>query len=102
MKNIVKLLILLTGLFISTNTNAQFLKKLKQRVKDATEESAIMKVEEKTSEKTGELIDKTFDKTLDKLFGGKKKKRNTNGEDGDEMYSDDIYEDNSDATEGGG
>lgn len=85
-----------------SNTEAQFLKKLKQRVKDATEESAIMKVEEKTSEKTGELIDKTFDKTLDKLFGGKKKKGNTNGNDDGETYSDDMYDNDSEASEGGG
>jgi len=104
-----KIVLILCVIFTSYNTEAQFLKRLKERTKQSTEETAIMKVEEKTAEKTAEMIDKVFDKTIDNLFNGKKKKgkkRKQSGDDenysSDEMMEDDenMYEEESEEETG--
>ena len=50
---------------------AQFLKRLKERVQEAAEEAVIMKTEEKVAEKTGEGIDKLFSLNAKKMHGNK-------------------------------
>ena len=73
MKTINGVLLLVTICFFTTS-NAQFLKKLKDRAKEATEQTVERKVAEKTQRET----DKTFDTVFNnkgKLFKGKKAER---------------------------
>jgi len=67
-----KILIILFFSVISTNLiNAQFFKKLKQRVKDATEEAVIMKTEEKAANETGKAADKLLNVNIQKMMNSK-------------------------------
>jgi len=69
----------LTFLFLSSTAQAQFWKKLKERAKDAAEETVFRKVEEKASEKTENTIDSIFE-----LPKQGKKKPNSDSESSDE------------------
>lgn len=73
-------------------SNAQFLKKLGKRAKEAAEEAVVRKTEEKASEKTEQTIDTIFNKT--KKIGKKKKQKGKNGkgEEGIEPYPEESYE----------
>lgn len=62
---------LILAICFSTNANAQFLKKLKQKVSEATERTIERKVEEKTEKETEKAFDSTFN-NQGKLFKGKK------------------------------
>jgi len=73
------LLLTLTFLFLSSTAQAQFWKKLKDRAKDAAEETVFRKVEEKATEKTESTIDSIFE-----LPNQGKKNTDPNSESSDE------------------
>ena len=61
MKNVRQVFSLLITLAVfSGNAEAQFLKKLKKKAKDAAEETILLKSEEKTEEKTDQAIETVF------------------------------------------
>ncbi|MBJ2173975.1 DUF4412 domain-containing protein [Aureibaculum sp. A20] len=76
MKSIKTLTLLLTFFIISTNSEAQFWKKLGKKVEEAAKETVNRKAEEKASEKTEQAIDSLFN--VDKKIKRKKKKKNQN------------------------
>lgn len=53
----IKALLLICLLGVSTQVNAQFLKRLKNRAEEAAKETISRKIENKTAEKTGEVMD---------------------------------------------
>ena len=57
----IKILLLLTALGLTSNAEAQFLKRLKKRAAAAAEETIIQKVEQKTADKTGKATDTVLD-----------------------------------------
>ena len=71
MKPFTKILFILLISMISTSGNAQFLKKLQQRVQEAAEETVIRKAEDKAAEKTGEGVDKVLNMDVQKMMGSK-------------------------------
>lgn len=68
-----KIVILITALLIITNSNAQFLSKLKKRAEEAAKESVARKVEEKTERETEKTFDSVFNND-GKLFKNNKSK----------------------------
>jgi hypothetical protein len=64
-------LILVINIISPSTTQAQFLKKLKNRAIEAAEEAAIMKTEEKVAQKTGQAIDKAFSMDFSKMFSNR-------------------------------
>ncbi len=68
----IKAVLLICLLGVSTQANAQFLKKLKKRAEEAAKETISRKIENKTAEKTGEVMD-----TI--LNGGVKLKKKKHG-----------------------
>lgn len=81
MKPIIRLLFML--LFIS-NCHAQFLKKLGEKVKHATEKTVERKVEEKT--------ERTTEKVIDSVFEFSKKSKNTQNESDTISEEDEVSE----------
>lgn len=75
MKTIIKkstpFILLVIFTFFNQSVNAQFLKKLKQRVQEAAEETVIGKSEEKAAEKTGEGVDKILNINFNNIFNKK-------------------------------
>ncbi|MGB3591025.1 MAG: DUF4412 domain-containing protein [Nonlabens sp.] len=67
MRTTIKLVLLISFMAASTNTNAQWLKKMSDRL--------IKKAEKKTEQRLEEIADKKTDKALDSLFKDRKKKK---------------------------
>jgi len=68
-----KILTVITVVLFSTNSEAQFWKKLKKRAEEAAKETVAQKVEEKTARETEKTFDTVFN-NKGKLFKSKKAK----------------------------
>ncbi len=71
MKTRTKTILLITLLLIGTTANAQFLKKLGDRVEKAAERTVLNKTEQETSKQTDKTLDKIFNIDLGTMGGSK-------------------------------
>lgn len=80
-KKTIKLLFIFTFCFtVNQSSQAQFWKKLKERVEKTVEETVSRKIEKKAEEKTEETIDNVFEKKEKKQKTSKKKTSSKNKE----------------------
>ncbi len=87
---IIKFLLTIVFLFVASNAEAQFWKKLKKKAGKAAEEAVIRKVEEKTAEKTEQTMDTIFE--TPKKVGKKRRGNRTDESDNGEYDSEEEYE----------
>ncbi len=88
MNTILKTLIFSLAIVLSSQANAQFLKKLGDRVEERVKETAAQKVENKAAEKTDKALDKIFNIGSGIGSDGQRGDQQQDGESGEEQEFD--------------
>jgi len=89
MKRFIMMLLVLAAAGVTSEANAQWVKKLAKKIEQKAKEKVEQKLEEKTEEKTDEALEKVFNKAEDATSGkkGKKAKKNSAEDEEDEFAS---------------